>query len=87
MQAIQGYYDGAGIRLLEKVHAKPNQRAIVTIMDEFVTPEKTVVQQNLRGALAQYASAERRAQEEGAWARVASPITAGSPPRIPPTTL
>ena len=59
MQAVQGYYDGTGIQLLEKVQAKPNQRAIVTIMDEFVAPEKTTAQKNLHGAPAQYTSAQR----------------------------
>ena len=71
MEAVQGYYDGASIRLLEKVKAKPNQRVVITIMDEFVVPEKTTSKKSMRGAISQFASAERRAKEEGAWARAA----------------
>ena len=36
MLAVQGYYDGVTIKPLEAVIAKPNQRVIITIMDEFV---------------------------------------------------
>ena len=71
MEAVQGYYDGVSIRPLGKVKAKPNQRVVITIMDEFVVPEKTTSKKSMRGAIAQYASAERRAKEEGAWARAA----------------
>ena len=38
MLAVQGYYDGVTIKPLEKIAAKPNQRVIITIMDEFVEP-------------------------------------------------
>lgn len=38
MLAVQGYYDGAIIQPLEKIQARPNQRVIITIMDEFVSP-------------------------------------------------
>ena len=40
MEALQGYYDGVSIRPLGKVKAKPNQKVVITIMDEFVVPEK-----------------------------------------------
>ncbi len=39
MLAVSGYYDGAIIQPLEKIVAKPNQRVIITIMDEFVSPD------------------------------------------------
>ena len=39
MLAVSGYYDGAVIQPLEKFNAKPNQRVIITIMDEFVAPD------------------------------------------------
>jgi len=39
MLAVSGYYDGAIIQPLEKFNAKPNQRVIITIMDEFVAPD------------------------------------------------
>ena len=71
MQAIQGYYDGVSIKPLEAVIAKPNQRVIITIMDEFVEPGKTARRKNLRGALAQYADPALVEREKGAWARAA----------------
>lgn len=42
MLAAQGYFDGVTIKTLEKINAKPNQQVIITIMDEFVEPAKTV---------------------------------------------
>ena len=71
MQAIQGYYDGTAIRLLEKITAKPNQRVIITIMDEYVEPAETVHTKNMRGVLAQYADPSLREKEKGAWQRAA----------------
>ena len=40
MLAVQGYYDGANIRALENIDAKPNQKVIITIMDEFIEQTK-----------------------------------------------
>ena len=51
MVAVQGYYDGTTIKLLEKITAKPNQRVIITIMDEFVEPVKAGERKGMRGAL------------------------------------
>lgn len=36
MLALKGYYDGKTIQPLEEVHAKKNQRLIITILDEFI---------------------------------------------------
>ena len=69
MLAIQGYYDGVAIKPLEKIAAKPNQRVIITIMDEFVEPVKAVRKKGMRGVLAQYANPELRDKETGAWER------------------
>ncbi len=69
MLAVQGYYDGVAIKPLEKIAAKPNQRVIITIMDEFVEPVKDVHRNGMRGALAQYANPELREKEKGAWER------------------
>ena len=69
MLAVQGYYDGVTIKPLEKIAAKPNQRVIITIMDEFVEPVKAVRKQSMRGVLAQYANPELREKEKGAWER------------------
>lgn len=43
MLAVQGYFDGVAIQPLEQVIAKPNQRVIITIMDEFVDLTKARV--------------------------------------------
>ena len=69
MLAVQGYYDGVTIKPLEKITAKPNQRVIITIMDEFVEPVAPVRKKRMRGVLAQYAKPELREKEKGAWAR------------------
>lgn len=64
---IQGYYDGVNIRLLEKITAKPNQKVIITITDEFLEPPPR--RKSLRGVLAEYANPVFAAQEDGAWER------------------
>ena len=69
MLAVQGYYDGVTIKPLEKITAKPNQRVIITIMDEFVEPVAPVRKKRMRGILAQYAKPELREKEKCAWAR------------------
>ena len=69
MLAVHGYYDGTAIKPLEKIAAKPNQRVIITIMDEFVKPVKAVRKKGMRGVLAQYANPELREKEKGAWER------------------
>ena len=71
MLAVQGYYDGTAIRPLEKITARPNQRVIITIMDDFVEPVRAEPGAGMRGALAQYADPARREQEKGAWERAA----------------
>ena len=40
MLAIQGYYDGVAFQPLEEPKALPNQKVIITIMDEFVQKPK-----------------------------------------------
>lgn len=67
MLAVQGYFDGVVIKPLEKMIAKPNQRVIITIMDEFVEPTKPVRKKGMRGALAQYADSTLAEKEKGAW--------------------
>lgn len=69
MLVVQGYYDGVIIKPLEKIAAKPNQRVIITIMDEFVEPVKAVHKKGMRGVLAQYANPKLREKEKGAWER------------------
>lgn len=72
MLAVQGYYDGVMIKPLEKMNAKPNQRVIITIMDEFVEPEKVIAGKGMRGALAQYADPALNEREKRAWERAAA---------------
>jgi len=72
MLAVQGYYDGAVFKPLEKITAKPNQRVIITIMDEFVEPANVARQKGMRGALAQYADPTLAEKEKGAWERGAA---------------
>ncbi|MBO4299064.1 MAG: hypothetical protein J5602_11625 [Clostridia bacterium] len=71
MLAIQGYYDGVTIRPLEKIVAKPNQRVIITVIDEFVDPETIARKKSVRGILAQYADPALAEKEKGAWERAA----------------
>ena len=67
MLAVQGYFDGMVIKPLEKMTAKPNQRVIITIMDDFVEPAKCVHKKGVRGILAQYADPALAEKEKGAW--------------------
>ena len=67
MTAVQGYFDGMSVRLLEKITAKPNQRLIITVMDEFVDTTKPIQRKGMRGALAQYADPALAEKEKGAW--------------------
>ena len=69
MVAVQGYYDGMSIKSFEKITAKPNQRVIITIMDEFVEPDIAEEKKGMRGALSQYADFKLQEKEKGAWER------------------
>lgn len=71
MQAVLGYYDGTTVKALEAVPAKPNQRVIITVLDEFIVPESTG-RKSLRGALSRFADPALRAKEKGAWADAAA---------------
>lgn len=66
MLAVQGYYDGVAIQLLEKIIAKPNQRVIITVMDEFVEPAKAVRKKGMRGVLSRYADPALAEKEKSA---------------------
>lgn len=69
MYAVPAYYDGTMVQPLEKLTAKPNQRIIITVMDEFITPNESIRPRSMRGALAQYANPALIEKEEGAWER------------------
>ena len=72
MLAVQGYYDGSNVRPLQDIVAKPNQRVIITILDEFVEPVRQVRKKSLRGVLAKYVDPSLAKQEKGAWEREAA---------------
>ena len=67
MLAVQGYYDGVMVKPLERIIAKPNQRVIITIMDEFVEPDTSIGKKKMRGALSQYADPDLAEKEKEAW--------------------
>lgn len=67
MIAVPGYFDGVTIRPLEKLIAKPNQRVIITVMDEFVEPQKKEDKKGIRGILSEYADPVLAEKEKGAW--------------------
>lgn len=67
--AVPGYYDGTAVRPLENMCAKPNQKVIITIMDEFVELTEPAQMGGMRGALAEYADPALSEQEKGAWQR------------------
>ncbi len=69
MLAVQGYYDGFSIKALEKIVAKPNQRLIITVMDDFIEPDEKIKKKSMRGALSKYADPALREMEKGAWER------------------
>ena len=67
MLSVHGYYDGVTIRPLEKLIAKPKQRVIITIMDDFVETETESRKKTMRGALARLADPVLAEKEKGAW--------------------
>lgn len=67
MLAVQGYYDGIAVRPLEKVIAKPNQKVIITILDEFVEPAADKEKKGMRGVLEAYSDPALAEKEKGAW--------------------
>ncbi len=69
MLSVQGYYDGVAIRPLETIDVKPNQKVIITVVDEFIEPAKPVPSEQVRGILAGYANHVVVEKEEGAWER------------------
>lgn len=66
MLALQGYYDGSNIQTLETIHAKKNQKVIITILDEFVE-ENNTKKSSAKGLLSQYADPKLQKEEKTAW--------------------
>ena len=69
MLALQGYFDGSEVRTLEKIHARKNQKLIITILDEFIEESslKDSKKPSARGILSEYANPELQREEESAW--------------------
>ncbi|MBA1335771.1 MAG: hypothetical protein HPY66_1398 [Firmicutes bacterium] len=40
MLALKGYFNGKEFIPLEKVNIKPNQKVIITILDEYISPNE-----------------------------------------------
>lgn len=72
MLAIQGYFDGTAIIPLEKITARPNQRVIITVTDEFFEPAATEGKKRMRGILARYADPALAEKEKDGWERAAA---------------
>ena len=69
MLALQGYYDGSEVRTLEQIHAKKNQKLIITILDEFIEESslEDSRKRSAKGLLSKYANPELQKEEESAW--------------------
>ena len=67
MLAVNGYFDGIAIKPLEKIIAKPNQKVIITIIDEFIEQDEIEPKKGLRGVLSKYANKELAKKEKTAW--------------------
>ena len=53
------------IKPLEEVVAKPNQRVIITVIDEFVELSSNVHKNGVRGIFSEYANQELVEKEKG----------------------
>ncbi len=69
MLALQGYFDGTTVQTLEKLHAKKNQKVIVTVLDEFIEEVPKQKKSLARGLLSGYANQEFQKKEKTAWER------------------
>ncbi|MCX4325683.1 MAG: hypothetical protein OSJ45_00060 [Lachnospiraceae bacterium] len=67
MFALQGYYDGNTVQALGKIHAKKNQKLIITVLDEFIEEEPDNNIHSARGSLSKYANPELIKEESSAW--------------------
>ena len=69
MVSLNGYYDGNTVQTLEKIHAKKNQKVIITILDEFIEESSSKIRttESARGSLAKYANPSLWHKEETAW--------------------
>ena len=66
MLAINGYFDGESFQPLEKISAKPNQRVIITIMNEFINSDEIPNQDSLE-ALKEVEYMKKHPEEFKGW--------------------
>lgn len=71
MMAVQGYFDGVNIRSMEQISIKPNQKVIITVMDDFVDSANIHSKKSMRGVLAAFADPALAEKEKDAWAHAA----------------
>lgn len=67
MLALNGYYDGKQIQTFEQVHAKKNQKLIITVLDEFIEEKPLKASTSARGSLSKYANINLWNKENNAW--------------------
>lgn len=67
MLALRGYYDGNSVQALEEIHAKKNQKLVITILDEFIEEEPENRVHSARGSLSGYANPDMLKEEGSAW--------------------
>lgn len=67
MLALQGYYDGQRIQVLETIQARKNQKVIITVLDEFVEETPNKKGHSARGLLSEYANPKLWEEEKTAW--------------------
>ncbi|MBO4334225.1 MAG: hypothetical protein J5846_00110 [Desulfovibrio sp.] len=67
MQSIQGYYDGFNIKTIGRFDAKPNQKVLITILEEFMDSTKPVCKSELKGVFSEYANPDFVEKEKLAW--------------------
>lgn len=75
MLALNGYYDGKQIQTFEQVHAKKNQKLIITVLDEFIEEKPQKTSTSARGSLSKYANTNLWNKENNAWNEMAGKKT------------
>ncbi|MBQ9536287.1 MAG: hypothetical protein IJU79_00695 [Desulfovibrionaceae bacterium] len=67
MDSIQGYYDDVNIKPIGKFNAKPNQKVLITILEEFMESTKPPCKNVLKGIFSEYANQDLVEKEKLVW--------------------
>ena len=51
MLALKGYFNGKEFIPLDKVEARPNQKVIITILDEYISTDNEIVSEETKNKL------------------------------------